>query len=138
MSLTLEITPELEHQLQQAAQAAGLTPAAYALLLLAQTLQSRETGQIANDELLKSESELIQQINQSLSAIEWQHYFTLQGKREAEMLSPEEHNELINLSDQIESANVARMQAVTALAHIRNTTIKALMEEFGLQPLANA
>ena len=76
------------------------------------------------------ETNLIQKINQSLSQIEWQ--------RQAEALTPDEQVELIALSDQIEEANVKRIEYVAELAKIRQTTIPAMMKELGLKPMAHA
>ncbi len=79
-------------------------------------------------------SVLLQQINASLSAIEWERYRALLAKRDTETLIASEQAELIALSDQIEAANVRRMQAVAELAQIRNTTLPALVTSLGLSP----
>ena len=138
MTFTIEITPELEQQLKQAAEAAGLTPHAYAVLLLQQTLQPKTPASASDSHLPKPEADLLQQINYSLSTLEWQHYHTLIQKRNAETLTAEEQTELITLSDQIEAANVQRIQAVAALAKLRNISIKDLMNQLGLQPIHHA
>ena len=98
--------------------------------LLQQDLQTRA----APPRLSSVESKLLQQINTSLSAIEWERYRLLQAKRNAETLSAQEQAELIALSDQIENANVRRMQAVAELARVRKTTVPALVETLGLSP----
>src|SRR5256885_2256807 len=60
------------------------------------------------------------------------------AKRQAETLTPDEQQELITLSDQIEAANVQRVEALAELARLRNTTLSALILDLGLKPVAHA
>jgi len=46
----------------------------------------------------------------------WERYHELQAKREAERLTPEEHAERIDLTDQIEGWNVRRLELSQQLA----------------------
>ncbi len=137
MTITVEVTPDLERELQRAAQQAGLAPDAYILRLLENDLQTRPTSATIPGQLPPNETELLQRINASLSTIEWQRYQTLLAKRQAETLSTEEQAELIALSDQIETANANRMQALAQLAHLRQTTLGALIAQLGLKPVAH-
>lgn len=77
-----------------------------------------------------------EKIHSSLSQIAWLRFRELLTKREAETLTLTEQTELIALSDQIEEANVERMTHLAALAELRQTTMPALMQELGLQPVA--
>jgi hypothetical protein len=143
MTLNIEITSDLEHQLQQAADQAGISPDAYVLRLLERNLVNSLGGDIAATEsprenrLNHHESELFQTINHSLANIDWQHYETLLTKRDAQTLSANEQTELIAMSDQIELANGDRIQALAELAKIRNTNIQALMIELDLKPITH-
>ena len=128
MTINLNVTPELERKLIQVARQMGLAPDTYIMRLLQQDLQTHA----ASARLSPEESKLLQEINASLSAIEWERYRLLQAKRDAETLSAKEQAELIALSDQIENANVRRMQAVAELARVRKTTVPALVETLGL------
>jgi ABC-type uncharacterized transport system ATPase subunit len=74
------------------------------------------------------------EINRSLSQIQWERYDQLVGKRQAETLTPEELDELIALSDQIETVNVRRIEYLAELAQLRNTTVSALITELGIRP----
>ena len=130
MTIHLNVTSELERQLNQVARQMGLTPDTYIMRLLQQELQKRA----APERLSHEESVLLQQINASLSSIEWERYRALLEKREAETLIVSEQAELIAFSDQIEAANVRRMQAVAELARLRNTTLPALVASLGLSP----
>jgi pantothenate kinase len=69
-----------------------------------------------------------------MSEIEWQRYHALIEKRQTETLTPEEHEELITLSDQLEEANVDRIRALADLAQLRQTSINALMAELNFLP----
>ncbi|MEM8806040.1 MAG: hypothetical protein AAGF01_08445 [Cyanobacteria bacterium P01_G01_bin.38] len=138
MTLTIEITPELEHQLRQAAEKAGLSPDIYVLQLLHQSLQPKAFQPSSGTQLPKDEADLIQTINHSLSDIEWQTYDALIAKRQAETLTADDQEALIALSDQLEEANVSRIQAIADLARLRHTSIDALMAELELKPLAHA
>lgn len=128
MTINLNVTPELERKLKQVARQMGLAPDTYIMRLLQQDLQTHASP----PRLSPEESKLLKKINASLSAIEWEHYHLLQEKRDAETLSAQEQAELIALSDQIENANVRRMQAIAELARVRKTTVPALVETLGL------
>lgn len=130
MNITLNVTPDMERQLKQAARQIGLTPDSYVVELLKQDLRTRA----APERLSPVETELLQRINASLSAIEWERYRALLAKRDAETVNAEEQAELIALSDQIENANVRRMEAVAKLARVRKTTVAELMVTLGLSP----
>ncbi|MEO0869804.1 MAG: hypothetical protein AAFY17_15480 [Cyanobacteria bacterium J06642_11] len=136
MTLTIEITPELEHRLRQASEKVGLSPDTYVLQLLDQSLQSQAAQTFAGTQLSKDEAELLQTINHSLVDIEWQTYHALIAKRQTEMLTADEQEALIAFSDRLEEANVNRMQAIADLARLRHTSIDALMAELELKPLA--
>ncbi|MEL6136078.1 MAG: hypothetical protein AAFR42_01515 [Cyanobacteria bacterium J06628_6] len=138
MTLNLEITPELEKHLRQAASQLGLSVNTYAVQILHQSLQFQPAQATGTTSLPKEEADLIQVINQSLSDIEWQRYHVLIEKRQAETLQTEEQTALVRLSNRLEMANVERIQAVAKLAQIRNTSIPALMDDLGLKPVAHA
>lgn len=131
MTLRIEMTPELEQQLQQAADKAGVTPDAYIVRLLQQNL--KPTHRLPDNEV-----ELLQRIDRSLSHIEWPRYSNLLSKRNAQTLNPTEHNELIAISEQIELANAQRIEALGELSRIRNTSINNLIAELELGQIVYA
>ncbi len=135
MTIEIQIPPELEQHLQAAADQAGISPDTYILRLLQQALSISDT---VGQRLSNSEAELIQRINTSLSQIEWNRYHSLLSKRQAESLTPDEHAELIALSDQIEQINAGRIQDLAELAQIRNTSVNSLIAELGLKPISHA
>ena len=133
MNVTLNVPPEMERKLKQAARQLGLNPDSYIVRLLQQELQARVTPA----RLSPAETDLLQRINSSLSTVEWEQYRTLLMKRDVETLSNDEQAELIALSDQIEEGNVRRMEAVAELARVRKVTVPEIMTTLGLS-LAHA
>ncbi|MCW5850243.1 MAG: hypothetical protein KIT87_09180 [Anaerolineae bacterium] len=112
MTITLELTPELEAQLRAEAKRAGLDESEYVLHTLEERLRlARQAVPLS-----PRETELLQHINLGLSEASWQRYHELIAKRRAETLTPVEQQELIGLSDQIEEANVRRIEALIELA----------------------
>jgi hypothetical protein len=130
MNVTLIVPPEMERKLKQAASQIGLSPDSYIVRLLQQELQARATPARLSTE----ETDLLQRINTSLSAMEWERYRALLSKRDAENLSDNEQADLIALSDKLEEANVLRMEAVAELAQVRKVAVSELMSTLGLTP----
>lgn len=132
MTITIEINPEIERQLQYAAARAGVAPETYVLGLLQQDLRRATQDGKVERSLPRQEAELLRKINRSLSQIQWERYDQLLAKRRIDALTPEELNELISLSDQVEAANVPRIKYLAELARLRNTTVSALIAELGI------
>lgn len=81
----------------------------------------------------EQESELLLKINQTLPANTQQRFNDLFSKRQAEQLSLDEQQELINLNAQIEQANVERITLIQELAKLRGLTLEAMMENLGIE-----
>ena len=98
MKLEIEIVPDLEDQLQQAANHAGIEPRDYVTQVLQQNLnQYQLSSRSKSKQLSASETELFQRINRSLTAAQWKRYHDLQDKREAEDLTQDIFLMLTNL-----------------------------------------
>ena len=134
MTITIELAPDLERQIQQAATQAGLAPDAYILEAIRTRLAQSQPAPASMPHLSEVEADLLLKINHSLSSITWSRYHELVAKRQAETLTPEEQQELIALTGRIETANVQRISYLVELARLRNTTLDALMAELGLKP----
>lgn len=80
---------------------------------------------------------MLAKINQGLPVQEARRYQELMVKRRAETLTPEEHEELLRLTDAAEATQAERVRHLAELARIRGTTLDALMEGLGLQPAPN-
>ena len=124
-TITLNLSPELEHQIRAEASRQGVEPDRYILNALQERLQPRlPTTQ-------PTEADLLQQINIGFSAQTWEEYHALIAKRHAETLTPEEHEQLIQMSDHLEQLNVTRIQALIQLATFHNQPLTDLMHTLG-------
>ena len=88
MTLTLEISPELEETLRATAERAGLEPDRYVLDLLRDPLASTNGGPTG---LPAAEAALLERINVALPEATWDRYQALKGTRDAETLTDTEH-----------------------------------------------
>jgi hypothetical protein len=84
------------------------------------------------------EAELLGRINQGIPGPLRQRSDDLTKKRDAENLSRAEHEELKDLTSQIERMEAERVHALAELAGLRKTTLAALMETLGIRAPAYA
>jgi len=82
--------------------------------------------------LSRKETELLRKINQGLPVGIQQRFDELTAKRRAETLNPDEHQELLQVLDQIEHHDVKRLEALAELAQVRNVSIRVLMKDLGI------
>lgn len=130
MTLTIDLTPEIEAKLRDEAAKEGLDPDRYVLHTLTERWgQTRETDP---PHLSRAESELLQRINEGLPAETWRQYHDLVAKRRAETLTPEQHRTLIELSDQVEMDYARRLESVLELARWRGTSLETQMQTLGI------
>jgi hypothetical protein len=127
-TIPLNLSPDLEQKLRAEAAKEGIEPDCYIVNALQERFQSNPMLEKA------TEADLLQQINIGFSAETWAQYHTLIAKRHAETLSPQEHAELIQLSDRLEKLNVVRIQAFIQLANLRNQPLSDLMQTLGISP----
>jgi hypothetical protein len=76
----------------------------------------------------RQEAELLLTINQGLAPELHTRYAELIGKRREESLTPEEYQELLALTAQVESFEAQRVTALAELAQLRQTSLQALMD----------
>lgn len=79
--------------------------------------------------LSHAEIELLQAISQGVPLNVQQRYAELLAKLLDETLSEEEHSELLSLVEIIEKADADRLKYLLELAHLRSTTLDALMDQ---------
>ena len=84
------------------------------------------------------ESALLQRVNHGLSPDKQQRYDELVAKRQAEVLTDEEHEELIALSDEQEMIAADRLAALADLARLRGVPLATLVDSLGLAPSIDA
>jgi hypothetical protein len=133
MSLTIDLKPELEAQLQEAVAKSGSDTNTFVVQALEERLR-RNSYPSTPAHLSQEESRLLQKINQGLQEAIWQEYHALIAMRRAEILTPREHTRLIALSDHIEETHAERMASVAELARLRQVSLKTLMEQLGIKP----
>jgi hypothetical protein len=129
MTLTLEITPDLEEALRETAQREGIPPDRYVLKLLKHQLKRDPTHA---PPLPHEEAELLRKINEGLPETRWEYYHALKAKRDANTLTEEEHAELLGLVNEIEVWNARRLQFVGELARLRGVSLRDLVHKLGL------
>jgi len=84
--------------------------------------------------LPQAETDLLMAINRSLPANTQRRYDELIGKRRAEALTPEEYDELLRLTDEVEAHDTQRVENLVRLAQLRQVSLDQLMEDLGLRP----
>lgn len=107
MNITLDISPELEGQLQQAAQSQGIDVTTY--LLDSARLRLRP------DVLPQAEAFLLQAINAPLAPEARTERDALLREQARRQLTEEEQAALVNSIDAVEVVNAQRWQALVAL-----------------------
>ncbi len=88
--------------------------------------------------LPKHEAELLQKINQGLPIEIRQRYEELNDKLHEETITPEEHQEFLQLVDRLELADAERLRHLIELADIRNVTVDTLMNQLDIRRPAYA
>ena len=82
----------------------------------------------------KKETELLLLINHNFNEVEQTRFDKLVDKRQAYNITEEELEELKALSIYSEEIAVERVKALTELATLRSTTVRALMKELDVKP----
>jgi hypothetical protein len=80
----------------------------------------------------EAEALLLQKINQAISPELATQYQSLREKREAETLTENEHEVLIQLSKIIENLGAQRLKALARLAQIRPMSLLDVMDSLGI------
>jgi len=101
-------------------------------------LQEHVARQQQAPRLSGEEAALLKLINQGLPIETWNRYHELVAKRRAETLTSEEHQALMDLTNEVELWNARRIGLVSGLAQLRNISLPAMMDELGLTPPRNA
>ena len=134
MTFAIDMTPELENRIRNAAEKIGLSPDDYILQIIQQSLPTQTQPSSTRIQLSKKEADLIQTINSSLSHIDWQRYRALIKKRQMETFTEDEQTILTSFSDELERANINRIASVIKLAKLRNTSVEKVMFDLELKP----
>jgi len=81
----------------------------------------------------RRESELLLKINQKLPYDIQAAYDKLIAKRRAETLNSNEYQTLLDLTEKVEQFEAKRIEAMTELAGLRQTSLTQLMDELGIK-----
>jgi hypothetical protein len=84
--------------------------------------------------LPRAESDLLLKINEGMPPDLQTRYNELIAKRQAETLSPDEYEELLRLTQQVEMLEVRRVEYLAELARLRGTSLTELMQNLGIRP----
>ena len=129
MTLLVTLPPEIEARVHEVAQAEGLDVSAF----MREAVEARVRQYDPARPL--TESDLLLRINRSFSESFWDTYRALIAKRRAETLTPQEQQELIGMSDQLEAWHVERLRYLVKLAELRQVSLEALTQQLGLRPM---
>ena len=88
--------------------------------------------------LPRVESELLLKINEGVPRDIQTRYNELIAKRQTETLTPDEYEELLKLTQEVEKLEVRRVEYLAELARLRGTSLTAVMENLGIRPPAYA
>lgn len=131
MGINIEIGVELASQLRQEAEQRGISLDHH----IVELLESTRPGATGSAKRLSSqETDLLQKINAAIPLETWVRYRALVEKKEQHSISPEELQELIRLTDEIEIANAERLGYLIELASVRGVSVQELMKSLGIQP----
>ncbi len=83
--------------------------------------------------LPKNESDLLQKINQGVPRKVRRRYEELNEKLHDEVITPQEHQEFLDLVEQIKLSDAERLHCLIELAQIRHITVDTLMEQLGIR-----
>jgi len=98
------------------------------LVARALALRARRCGRC-----LDTETDLLLKINRGLPREVQQRYEELIEKRDARTLSPEEHSELLQLTERAEQADVERVGALIELARLRQISLDELVRDLAFR-----
>lgn len=97
------------------------------------SLKARERTAV----LSEREAELLEKIYQLPPADRQQRLNQLIKKRQAYTITPDELQELIALTEQAEAFDVARLELISELAHLRDVPLNQFLQQLGLQRIAH-
>lgn len=129
MSLVIDLPPEMETRVREAAEAEGVDISTF--------LQEAAASRLGPPAAPRSmtDSELLEKINEGFPETFWNRYRALVKLEKAETLTPDEQKELIGFSDRTEARDVERLIYLTELSARRHKSVQSLMKELGIRPV---
>jgi hypothetical protein len=132
----VELTEEQNEELEQIAASKGRSVADLIRTGVDIVLRTGDSVLLIESKprLSERESELLLAINQGLPPKISERYRTLMNRRRAETLTPEEHQELLSLTEEAERVQAERIEHLAELAQLRGK----MMGELGIWPSSSA
>ena len=126
MTIVLELSETMEHQLREEAARNGLTLDRHILQRLKEESKQPESS-------LNQEEKLLSKIDQWIPEHQLKTYRALVKKRMAENISESEYQELLRLTDVVETAHAVRMKHLMDLSILRGISLDQIMKDLGLR-----
>jgi hypothetical protein len=126
MALTLDLDPEMEARVRDAAAAEGLDPSSFVLAAVRQRLPAEKSPADMSD------SEILMRVGRGFPVEFWVRYNELKAKRDALTITQDELRELISFSDRVEEEDAERLRFLLELSRRQGTTVRELMAKLGL------
>ena len=121
MTITLEVSPELESQLNKAARIQGKDLSTYLL--------DSARMQLRPDMLPLPELRLLEVINAPIAPLAKQNRDNLISLRNLRQLDSSEEEKLYSFIDEVEIANAARWSAIVSLAELRGQSLSEVAHD---------
>ena len=131
----IELTEEQDQTLEQLASSQGRSVSEWIRTGI-DTLLRLDAPSVPR--LPQKESELLLEINRGLPPSSAERYRELMGRRRAAELTPEEHRELLRLTNEAEQLQAERIERLAQLARLRGKPLRAVMDELGIRPSPDA
>lgn len=130
MTLLVDLPPEIEARVHEAAEAEGVDMSAY----VREAMSASHPFPAAPASM--TEKELVEEINRGFSEAFWERFRYLVRRRQAETMTPAEQQEAIRMSDRTEARFVERLQCLLELSVRRGKSVQELMAEMGIRPVS--
>jgi hypothetical protein len=127
MSITIHLSNQIEEKLKSITTQNGLDLEVYLEQLITENVEKR----------LSKEDDLLLKINQGISIEKWQRFYVLKEKKENQVLTEIEHQEIISIYSEIENIHAQRMLYLVELANLRGTDLRSLMTQLGIKTPIN-
>lgn len=129
MTLILDLPPEIEARMHEAAEAEGVDTTTYVSEALAAYVPFPATP------TSMTERELLEEINKGFSEAFWERFRVLVRRREAGTMTTAEQQEAIRMTDRTEIRSAERLQCLIELSGRRGKSVRQLMTEMGIRPV---
>lgn len=130
MTLLVDLPPEIEARVHEAAETEGVDTAAY----VREAMAASHPFPAAPASM--TEKELVEEINRGFSQAFWERFRYLVRRRQAETMTPAEQKEAISMSDRTENWDAQRLQYLLELSARRGISTYKLMTEMDIRPVS--